>query len=81
MLVNVNVPFLRVTTYKMFYRNMYQGMTLHSTYEGAEITINLRYYFRLREIHSDIKYNKIYKMQYTILILYPFRCTSITCNY
>jgi hypothetical protein len=88
MLVNVNVAFLRVTTYKMFYRNIYQGMTLHSTYERAEITIILRYYFRLREIYSDTEYDKIYKMQYTTLLsvhvpLYfnnmQLLCFIITC--
>ena len=67
MLVNVNGVFLRVTTYKMFYRNMCQGMTLHSAYERAEVTIILRYYFRLRVIYSDTAYDKIYKMRHTIL--------------
>jgi len=71
MLVNVNGVFLRVTTYKMFYRNMCQGMTLHSVYERGEVTIILRYYFRLRVIHSDTEYDKIYKMRHTALIRVP----------
>ena len=71
MLVNVNGVFLRVTTYKMFYRNMCQGMTLHSAYERAEGTIILRYYFRLRVIHSDTDYDKIHKMRHTTLIRVP----------
>ena len=47
---------------------MCQGMTLHSAYERAEVTIILHYYFRLRVIHSDTEYDKIYKMRHATLI-------------
>jgi len=50
---------------------MCQGMTLHSAYERAEGTIILRYYFRLRVIHSDTDYDKIHKMRHTTLIRVP----------
>ena len=65
------VSFYASQLIKMFYRNMYQGMTLHSAYERAEVTIILRCYFRLREINSDTEYDNIYKMRYTTLIRVP----------